>query len=532
MTEDNPEVDVEEGRLRGGTMVDFDGHRFYSFLGIPYGKPPVGHLRFKAPEPAEPWQGILDATKDGACCYQREFPDMTKRDGSEDCLNLNVFTKTLPSEHSSPKPVMVYIHGGGFTSGSNKPSFHGPQYLMTEDIVLVVINYRLAVLGFLSAEDDSLDVPGNAGLKDQTLALKWVQRNIGSFNGDPENVTIFGVSAGGASVHYQILSPTAKGLFHKAICQSGCALNPWPYGQRNLLEFVRLIDETVETEKEALEILRKLTIEELYEYQEKFLDDKPQLGVFAPVIEKPNSTAFITKHPIEIITSGEYNQVPMIFSYCSNEGLLTEVMNSLAIATGRTPKELGLESFIYREMNVAQESEVSKEICRMLSDFYNRDDNVHDKYMLDSDYYFVAGIIAAVMNHAKTNHNPVYLYRMSFNGNNSFKKLFQLDEYPGASHGDDLPYIFLFSILSATNLGEGETNTIRRFAGLFSNFAKTGNPTPSGNNFNLTWIPVDAENINFLDIDRDLVLKSNPEPDRIELWRKIFQLSPATNKYL
>nr|WEQ60888.1 esterase [Phaedon brassicae] len=532
MAAENPEVKLEGGRLKGGRMVDLDGNGFYCFLGIPYAKPPVGQLRFKAPEPAEPWEGVLDATKDGSCCYQRDFLDLTKLDGSEDCLNLNVYTKTLPSEHSSPKPVMVYIHGGAFTSGSNKSTIQGPHYLMTEDVVLVVINYRLAVLGFLSAEDDSLDVPGNAGLKDQTLALKWVQRNIAKFNGDPGNVTIFGISAGGASVHYQVMSPTAKGLFHKAICQSGSVLNPWPYGRRNLLEFTQTIDENVKTEKEALEVLRKVPIEKLYEYQEKYRTDKSELGTFAPIIEHPNPTAFITKHPIELITSGQYNKVPLIFSYCSNEGLLIEIYDRLTRLAGKIPKETGFDSFFYNEMNLDKDSEVGKQICQMLSEFYTREDNLKDKFMLPSDFFFVAGIIAAVINHVKTSENPVYLYKMSYVGNqNLLKKMFRLDEYPGACHGDDMTYIFKCSKLPIA-MGEDEEKTIRRFTKLLTNFARNGNPTPSGNNLNITWQPADEKTVNFLDIDKDLEVKSNPESDRIELWRKIFKLCPATSKYL
>jgi carboxylesterase type B len=132
--------------------------------------------------------------------------------GTEDCLFLNVYTQQLPSSTNNKlKPVMVWIHGGGFSSGSGNSDTYGPEFLLTEDIVLVTINYRLGVFCFLSFEDASLEVPGNAGLKDMVMALKWVQKNISKFSGDPNNVTIFGESAGGISVHYLILSPLASG---------------------------------------------------------------------------------------------------------------------------------------------------------------------------------------------------------------------------------------------------------------------------------------------------------------------------------
>lgn len=135
--------------------------------------------------------------------------------GSEDCLYLNVFTPQLPTacEKGKLKPVMVWIHGGGFTSGSSKAIIYGPEFLITEDVVLVTINYRLNIFGFFSVEDPSLNCPGNFGFKDMCLALKWVQQNICKFNGDPSNVTIFGESAGAASVHLLVLSPMAKGMF-------------------------------------------------------------------------------------------------------------------------------------------------------------------------------------------------------------------------------------------------------------------------------------------------------------------------------
>lgn len=127
--------------------------------------------------------------------------------GSEDCLVLNVYAP----QDFKPKPVMVWIHGGGFKTGSSETDLHGPEYLLSEDIVLVTFNYRLGILGFLRFEDSSLGISGNAGLKDMVMVLKWVQKNIECFGGDPNNVTIFGESAGGAAVHYLVLSSLAKG---------------------------------------------------------------------------------------------------------------------------------------------------------------------------------------------------------------------------------------------------------------------------------------------------------------------------------
>lgn len=174
-------------------------------------------------------------------------------------------------EPNKLKPVLVYIHGGGFTAGSKESRIYGPDFLLTEDIVLVTINYRLGILGYLQVEEPTLEVPGNAGLKDQTMALKWVQKNIDKFGGDPNNVTIGGASAGSASVHYHMLSSLSKGLFHKAILQSGVALNGWAITKNNPIDILKTVDVDVKNEKEALDYLNKLSANEIFALQEKYV---------------------------------------------------------------------------------------------------------------------------------------------------------------------------------------------------------------------------------------------------------------------
>lgn len=148
--------------------------------------------------------------------------------GQEDCLRLNVYTKNLTPAKSYP--VMVYIHGGGFIYGSNSKDIWNPEYLLQKDVILIVPSFRIGAFGFLSLNDPEFGIPGNAGLKDQVLALQWINKNIEHFGGDPSNITLFGESSGACSVHYHMLSEMSRGLFHKACAMSGTALNVFNLG--------------------------------------------------------------------------------------------------------------------------------------------------------------------------------------------------------------------------------------------------------------------------------------------------------------
>ncbi|KAB7496324.1 Venom carboxylesterase-6 [Armadillidium nasatum] len=226
INDDVPVIRVDQGLIKGIKDKSTEGKEFNSYLGIPYAEPPVGKLRLQFQRLLG--KVFLDGTIMSVSCLQTDFFDIITDDtesvtinGREDCLQLNVFT-SAPNQQKK-LPVMVYIHGGGFISGG--ATYYHPYYLLNRDIVLVVIQYRLGIFGFLSTEDSV--IPGNMGLKDQQLALKWIKGNIESFGGDSNRITIFGGSAGGASVNYQILSPGSKGLFRRAILQSGTSLCPW-----------------------------------------------------------------------------------------------------------------------------------------------------------------------------------------------------------------------------------------------------------------------------------------------------------------
>lgn len=211
------QIDTDLGEIKGIQMTSRLGENFWAFRGIRYAKPPIGELRFQSPQPIETWKPqIYDATTDGPICPQGYGSiDLI----SEDCLCLNVYTRDL----KNLKPVLVFLHPGGFYSGSGRSNlFAGPQNLMDRDIVLVTINYRLGSLGFLAT--GTADATGNMGLKDQVVALRWIQKHIGKFGGDCSSVTLWGYSAGSFSTGLHMMSPMSKGLFQRAIMMSSAPL--------------------------------------------------------------------------------------------------------------------------------------------------------------------------------------------------------------------------------------------------------------------------------------------------------------------
>ncbi|KAF2891920.1 hypothetical protein ILUMI_14253, partial [Ignelater luminosus] len=268
-TEENDLIrDTEYGKIRGELVRSAADPtvEFYSFKGVPYARPPTGQYRFKAPYSAKSWSGVRNTTESAEKCVQIADNFNGKGVvGSEDCLYLEIFEPKTARERENqhgPLPVMVWIHGGTFIFGTARST--GSDYLMQKPVVVVTLQYRVNVFGFLSTEDSYAQ--GNHGLKDQLHALKWVQANIKHFGGDPNKVTIFGESAGGASVLHHLISKKSRGYFHRAISQSGSALNRWAF-QFNPREMAFKLGKHfgIETtsSKQLVEKLREIDYKEL-----------------------------------------------------------------------------------------------------------------------------------------------------------------------------------------------------------------------------------------------------------------------------
>ena len=226
-------VETRSGKLRGA-LSDQAGPPIYSFKGIPYAASTAGANRFRAPQPVAPWAGVRDALEFGPTCPQLNIRDSEYfawyhpvLNGGEDCLRLNVYTPGIESAGQGKRPVMVWIHGGGFISGAGSAAvFEGTNLSRYGDVVVVTVTHRLGVMGFLNLGTYDASVPesGNAGMLDLVAALEWVRDNIASFGGDPANVTVFGQSGGTGKISTLLAMPAARGLMHKVIMQSGCAL--------------------------------------------------------------------------------------------------------------------------------------------------------------------------------------------------------------------------------------------------------------------------------------------------------------------
>ena len=322
-----------------GTVAGLVRDDIHVFKGIPYAAPPVGLLRFRPPQPAAPWTGTRDAAQYGPVAPQTASPMEAMFGGPQpqqseaDCLTLNVFT---PAPDGARRPVMVWIHGGAFVTGSGStPWYDGTSFARNGDVVVVTINYRLGALGFLHLDELSESFAGsgsgNVGILDQVAALEWVRDNAEAFGGDPNNVTAFGESAGAMSVGTLLGLPAAKGLFVKAIPQSGAAHHARPVDTATDMARRFLAEAGLTADADGVAKLQELPLDALIDAQATLLPKTAASGglAFAPVVDG----IVLPEAPIDAIGGGSAADVAVLIGTTRDEmklfGMMDPSLNDL-----------------------------------------------------------------------------------------------------------------------------------------------------------------------------------------------------------
>lgn len=465
-----PIVGIDFGTVRG---VNQDG--IESFKGIPYAGPPVGEYRWRPPQPVKPWEGELDATEYSSACAQIGWggaPGTIAEGSSEDCLYLNVW-RPSNTKTGAKLPVMVWIHGGGFVGGSGSgPGIAGNEFAR-QGIVLVTINYRLGRLGHFAFPALSAEHPeepkGSYAYMDQIAALKWVHKNAAALGGDPENVTIFGFSAGGVSVHSLLTIPDAKGLFHKAISQSGGGrdgvLTGRPIREENADIFYKVSAETIGinfarkqgiegTDAAALAKLRALSVEEIVDGgQETDGEGGPRI-YSGPILDGK----LVVETAESAYKSGRQAKVPLIIG--SNSA---EIGGSFVNNSNSKEELFALFSKFSDEAKAAYDHEDTKEFAEVITKF-NTD------WVWAEPARFTAKTFIA-------DGKAIYLYHFDFVPDPLKERM----PY-GAGHGSEGAYVF--NTLDARWGNPETTPTDAKLAEMmnayWSNFAKTGDPNGKG----------------------------------------------------
>lgn len=476
-----PQVEIRQGVIVGQYKTSYRNRTFSAFEGIPFAEPPVGKLRFKEPVPAGAWDGVLFANKSYICPTYKEEPNFYVY-GTEDCLYIYVYVPKTTIDKTDNYPVVAYIHGGGFFFGSPL-EVAKPDYMMDQDVILVTFNYRLGILGLLSTEDEVL--PGNNGLKDQSLALTWIKENIKTFGGNPDSVTLFGISSGGSCVHLHYLSPWSKGLFHKGYSSSGVAIADFAIQKNALVKTKRLAADsncTTASTIEMVECLRNVPWDDLmrnslkgYAYSGTFTIPEQ---LFGPVVEN-NPKGFLPGRPIDLMLSrNDLYDIPWITSVTKDEGipfLSSYVKNNMTSWLGDNwLTDIGA---FFIGINDTVDDSLKTKVLTEVRDYYfgNKSmdySNVDIFIQMQTDRFFFVPGEQAIKIQSVMNSQPVYFFMFSFLPEHyiKFKGL-----RPGVCHATDEQLYFKIARVP-DKLAPREEQEMIVFTTFLANYALTGIP--------------------------------------------------------
>jgi para-nitrobenzyl esterase len=451
-----------EGSHQGG---------MFAFKGVPFAAPPVGERRWLPPQPVEPWEGVLQAVQFGMTAPQNPIPaGPGPRDEpepqSEDCLYLNIWSPGLDNRR---RPVMVWIHGGAFSIGSGSaPMYEGSVLAQRNDVVVVTVNYRLNLLGFLNlkeATDGKIPATGNEGLLDQVAALKWVQEHIAAFGGDPDNVTIMGESAGSMSIACLLTMPAARGLYHKAILESGVGTTTMPL--EKAAEVGRLFLKVTGISSDDVEALHALTVEQLLateiELRRRMANpwELMRITVTAPVMDGE----VIPQMPTHAIAEGVAKDIPMIIGSNLDEWKLFLI--------GEPNKEKVDRAQIVERLGRVIPSRYVEEIVeRYYQARSQRGDDTSPLEILSAISTDVMFRIPALqMVEAQQKHNPaVFNYLFTY-------KSPVFGGILGACHALEIDFVFATHDDQFCGAGPEADKLSETIQDAWTSFARTGNPS-------------------------------------------------------
>ncbi|XP_013148740.1 PREDICTED: venom carboxylesterase-6-like [Papilio polytes] len=511
-------VNTDQGPVRG---YKAPGDDVFVFYGIPYATAPTGRNKYKVPLPAPTWSEPFEAVNRNIVCPQMDSVYMVHPNGTqvEDCLVANIY---VPDKKQDKLPVLAQVHGGGYQIGYG--DFATAKKLMREKAMIIVnFNYRLGPHGFLCL--GTPDAPGNAGMKDQVALLRWIQRNIASFGGNPEDVTINGASAGASAVDLLMLSPTTKGLFNKVVPESGpnlAAFSVQGHPLENAKRYAKMLNFTGDVnDVYALEEFYKTISKELL-HSVNVMFEKDSTFLFTPCVERDiGEEMFLNDSPFNILKNGRQHKVPMLYGFAEMEGLIRIAFFDMW-KDGMNDK---FSEYLPGDLQFETEAEREK-VADKVKRFYFGGQPINEETIfiyIDyfTDVFFAYGTVRSVRLQVESGNTNIYLYQYNFVDETAPYILHT--KLRGADHCAQSLGVFDGLLLdpSEENLTEDFKSMKQMMRKMWASFITTGKPIPEGSDLP-DWPPAKANGGPHMRIDKFIKLRGPLLQQRVLFWDEIY----------
>ncbi|KAI5642277.1 carboxylesterase family domain-containing protein [Phthorimaea operculella] len=515
-------VEVQQGKIRG--YRDPEGG-LYTFHNVPYATAPTGKDRFKAPLPAPVWINTLEAVDRGVVCPQLDLTvvGIFNKTMQENCLIANVY---VPETDEKNLPVVVIVHGGAYLAGFGN-AMTPTHMVRTKKVIYVTFNYRLGVQGFLCL--GTPDAPGNAGMKDMVALLRWVKRNIASFGGNPDDVTIDGYSAGSSAVDLLLLSKAAKGLFHRAIPESGANVAMWSVQVdpiANAKEYAKS-EHGFENSDDiyALEdFYKSLPYDEMYKSGIELMFKNKNNFLFSPCVERDTGVEkFLDDAPVNILKKGDYNKVPVLYGFADMEGLF-RVGIGYEYFMGELNEKFS--EHLPHDLEFKDEEEKQK-VANKVKKFYFGDKKIDNDTILEYiDYYtdiiFAYPMLRSLRLQVEAGNDQIYLYQFSYPFENPAPEGVKV-KLEGSNHCAQTGAVMDGLARTQEKDLPSEVLKIKSITREFwFNFITTGKPVPAGSDLP-AWPAAGKDRSPYMDITNSPQLLGELLPERTQFWDAIYE---------